>query len=297
VALVTGAGRGLGRAEALYLAASGFSVIVNDWDADGLHGQQHDSPADGVVNEILAAGGVAAPDYSDVASTAGAESLAANAVKNFGRIDVLVNNAGILRSEPFIEMPISTFDEVLRVCLMSHIEASRAVAKWWAETGEAGEALSCRRIINTTSLAGAYGAASGTTAYATAKAGVIGMTLSLSRELSGLNATVNAIAPRAATRMTSKKREFLVPEFRDRFAPDRVAPFVGWLAGERSGQFTGRVFVVGGGKVWLVRPFETFGPYLLAESPDTDTLPVLSKTWEINQTAVPTWPEIELRFA
>lgn len=294
VAIVTGAGRGVGRAEAHHLAARGYAVVVNDWD-DGTSGDA--TPlADTVVKEIIERGGTAIADYNDVATGTAAKSMVEETVRQFGRIDVLVNNAGIHRSEPFTSMPEHTFDEVLRVCLKGHIEPSRAVATWWLHSDD-GRFDKHRRIINTTSLAGIYGSASSTTAYATSKAAIIGLTWSLARELQGLGATVNAIAPRAATRMSAGKPQLRPAGDVDRFAPDRVAPLVGWMAGPASQEFTGRIFVVGGGQVWLIRPFDVFGPHQLLDEADRESLPVDLAQEEIDGSAVPGWTEIEARFA
>jgi NAD(P)-dependent dehydrogenase (short-subunit alcohol dehydrogenase family) len=297
VAIVTGAGRGVGRGEALHLAARGFSVLVNDLDPRATAGStdagRPGGAADAVVAEIRSAGGTAAADNHDVASRAGAERLITAAVDAFGRVDVLVNNAGILRSEPFTDMPVETFDEVLRVCLHGHIEPSRALARWWAQQGTDKQA---RRIVNTSSLAGIYGPNFKSAAYATAKAGVIGLTLALARELAELDATVNAIAPRAVTQMTEANAKYEDSQVRERFAPEQVAPLVGWLASKRSRSLTGRLFIVGGGQVFLVRPYETFGPYSLLDSSEEHDLPVGCADWSIEETAMVTWAELEARF-
>ena len=132
VALITGAGRGIGRAEALLLASRGYSLVVNDWDASPGSGSEP-PVADGVVDEIRAGGGVAVADYGDVASVDGANKMVALAVEQFGRLDVLVNNAGIIPRSPFIDMPVDDWNEVMRVNLGGHVAASRAAVTWWNE--------------------------------------------------------------------------------------------------------------------------------------------------------------------
>jgi NAD(P)-dependent dehydrogenase (short-subunit alcohol dehydrogenase family) len=283
VALVTGAGRGIGRAEALYLSSRGYSVVVNDWDATLGEGEEP-SVADGVVAEIRAAGGDAVADYSDVASNDGANGMVARAVEHFGQLDVLVNNAGIIPRSPFVDMPVDDWNEVLRVNLGGHVAASRAATKWWSENPIPS---SNRRIINTTSLAGLYGATTPiTSAYATAKAGILGLTWSLSRELAEIDITVNAIAPRALTRMTEAN-----PKLNDgQFGADRVAPLVGWLASEAAANVTGRTFVVAAGQYWVAKPIDVAGPYALDEKH------FASVVVELAETAIPTGPEVKARF-
>jgi NAD(P)-dependent dehydrogenase (short-subunit alcohol dehydrogenase family) len=284
VALITGAGRGIGRAEALFLASRGYWLVVNDWDASPGSGAEQ-PVADAVVAEIRAAGGDAVADYGDVASTDGANSMVERAVEQFGRLDVLVNNAGIIPRSPFVDMPVDDWNEVIRVNLGGHVAASRAATKWWSENAEPS---TNRRIINTTSLAGLYGAVTPTAAYATAKAGILGLTWSLSRELAGMNVTVNAIAPRALTRMTEAN-----PKLNDgRFGADRVAPLVGWLASEGAANITGRTFVVAMGQYWVARPIDVAGPYALDDN-DEHFASVLD---QLPDTAIPTGPEIATRF-
>jgi NAD(P)-dependent dehydrogenase (short-subunit alcohol dehydrogenase family) len=272
VAVVTGAGRGVGRGEAIDLARNGWCVVVNDLDTvhaetDGAAGRS----ADTVVREIVQAGGQAVADYNDVADPNGADALISTALSTFGGLDAVVNNAGVLRSQPFLDMPPATFDEVLHVSLHAQIEPCRAAGLYWRQSPDAPRP---RRIINTTSNAGYFGGTGATTAYTTAKAGVVGLTLALARELSPLGVTVNAIAPRALTRLSTNSSL----KGKARFSPDQIAPFVTWLASEHSGSLTGRLFVVGGGDLFVLRPYEALGPYSLssrdgleAPAPDTDT--------------------------
>jgi NAD(P)-dependent dehydrogenase (short-subunit alcohol dehydrogenase family) len=265
----------------LLLASRGYALVVNDWDASPGGGAEP-PVADGVVDEIRAGGGVAVADYGDVASVDGANKMVALAVERFGRLDVLVNNAGIIPRSPFIDMPVDDWNEVMRVNLGGHVAASRAAATWWNANADPS---TNRRIVNTTSLAGLYGATTPeTSAYATAKAGVLGLTWSLSRELAGMNVTVNAIAPRAFTRMTKLDD--------GRFGADRVAPLVAWLASESAAHITGRTFVVAMGQYWIVRPIDVTGPYDLDDN-DEQFAAVLN---DRSDTAIPTGTEIATRF-
>jgi NAD(P)-dependent dehydrogenase (short-subunit alcohol dehydrogenase family) len=247
VAVVTGAGRGVGRGEAVRLAELGAAVVVNDVTAEA---------AKSVADEVVAAGGTAVPHDADIADWQQAASVVAAAFDTFGRLDVLVNNAGILRSTAFADTEPGEWDEVLRVCLTGHTAPAHAAVRAWTRQGP--DPSGGRRIVNTTSLAGIYGSG-GRAAYSAAKAGVLGLTWSLSRELAGLGVTVNAVAPRAMTRMTTGNEGF--DGTGDLFDPALVAPVVGWLAGPASREHTGRVFVVGAGKVWPVPPLTATGPH------------------------------------
>ena len=248
VAIVTGAGRGIGRGEALALAAEGAAVVVND--LDGI-------PADSVVAEITAAGGQAIADGNDVASWTGAETLVQAAVAHFGRLDILVNNAGFLRDQMSFNMDEAAWDDVVRVHLKGHFAPTRFAAAHWREQAKAGDE-SGGAVINTASEAGLYGG-TGQANYVAAKAGIAAMTLGLARELSRYNVRVNAVAPRARTRMT----EALLGDFAastedafDEWDPDNVGPVVAWLACDSTRDVTGQVFVVVGGRVHRFRGWE-----------------------------------------
>jgi NAD(P)-dependent dehydrogenase (short-subunit alcohol dehydrogenase family) len=250
-AIVTGAGRGIGRAEALLLAADGASVVVNDVDAD---------EAKKVVEEIVAAGGTAEVNTDDVASWAGAEAAVGHAVDRFGRLDILVNNAGIIRDTMSFSMDEDQWDSVIRVHLKGHAAMSHFAGAHWRARAKAGEEGLSGRIVNTASESGLYGLA-GQINYATAKAGIASMTIVLARELKKYGVTVNAIAPRARTRMTetvltgmeSKPGEF------DEWDPANVAPIVAWLASPGASNITAQVFVVNGDKVHLMSGWERVG--------------------------------------
>ncbi len=197
VAIVTGAGRGIGHGEAIDLARAGASVVVNDFDPEP-EGSRGDRPAQEVVDEIVAAGGTACANYDDVASWKGAEDLIAQAVETYGRLDILVNNAGIVRDRMSFNLTEQDWDSVIDVHLKGHFAPSHFAARHWRALAKAGETTS-GRIINTSSEAGLFGNP-GQANYSAAKAGIAAMTGVLARELEGYGVTVNAIAPRARTR-------------------------------------------------------------------------------------------------
>jgi NAD(P)-dependent dehydrogenase (short-subunit alcohol dehydrogenase family) len=251
VAIVTGAGRGIGRAEALLLASEGASVVVNELDA-GL-GQA-------VVDEITAAGGRAEANEDSVAEWKGAERLVAQAVDSFGDLHVLVNNAGILRDKMSFNMDEDDWDAVVAVHLKGHFAPSRFAAAYWRDQAKAGREAP-RRIINTSSEAGLFGSA-GQANYAAAKGGIYSLTLVLARELQRYGVTVNAIAPRAATRMT----ETIMPEeMLKELPPEGVASLVGWLASDAAADVSGQVFIVMGGRVHLLQGLTVVGELRKAE--------------------------------
>jgi NAD(P)-dependent dehydrogenase (short-subunit alcohol dehydrogenase family) len=252
--VVTGAGRGLGRAHALAFAAEGARVVVNDVGAalDGSGGSG--GPAAEVVAEIRAAGGEAVADGSDVADWAGAKALVESAVDSFGRLDVLVNNAGILRDRMLVSLDETEFDAVLRVHLKGHAGTLHHAAAYWRGQRKAGEPVAAR-VINTSSGAGLLGSV-GQSSYSTAKAGILGLTLVAAAELERYGVTVNAIAPAARTRMTEQAfaETMAAPEEGgfDAMAPENVSPLVVWLGSSASAGVTGRVFEVDGGRVTVV---------------------------------------------
>jgi NAD(P)-dependent dehydrogenase (short-subunit alcohol dehydrogenase family) len=260
VAIVTGAGRGIGREEALLLATEGATVIVNDVGAE-LSGEKtkDDRPAQLVVDDIVAKGGKAAANYDDVSSWKGAESLVRQAVDGFGKLDILVNNAGILRDKMSFNMDESDWDDIIRVHLKGHFATSHFAARYWRDRAKAGEEVT-GRIINTSSEAGLFGSA-GQANYGAAKAGIAALTWILGRELEKYGVTANAIAPRARTRMTesafggleAKEGEF------DRWAPSNVAPVVVWLATDQAKDVSGQIFVVFGGTIHAMAPFHSIG--------------------------------------
>jgi NAD(P)-dependent dehydrogenase (short-subunit alcohol dehydrogenase family) len=256
VVVVTGAGRGLGRAHALAFAAEGARVVVNDVGAalDGSGGSA--GPAAEVVAEIRAAGGEALADGEDVADWAGAARLVAHAVEAFGRLDVLVNNAGILCDRMLVSLDEAEWDAVLRVHLKGHAAPLHHAAAYWRSRGKAGEPVAAR-VINTSSGAGLLGSV-GQGTYSTAKSGILGLTLVAAAELARYGVTVNAIAPAARTRMTEQvfAETMAVPDAGpggssgfDAMAPENVSPLVVWLGSVESGAVTGQVFEVDGGRI------------------------------------------------
>jgi NAD(P)-dependent dehydrogenase (short-subunit alcohol dehydrogenase family) len=245
VAIVTGAGRGIGREHALSLAAHGAKVVVNDLGG-ATDGSGSDlTPAQQVVEEILGMGGEAVANGDSVSSWEGAQRLVNTAIETFGDLHVVVNNAGILRDRVLVNMTEEEWDAVIDVHLKGTFAPSRWAAAYWREQSKAGKPVS-GRIINTTSVSGIYGNP-GQTNYGAAKAGIAAFTTIAALELSRYGATVNAVAPVALTRMT----EGLGPapetdEEREMRSPRWIAPIVTWLASEQSAHVTGRVFEASG---------------------------------------------------
>ena len=251
VVIVTGAGRGLGRAHALAFAAEGAKVVVNDLGAalDGSGGST--GPAGEVVDLIRASGGEAVANGADVADWAQAEAMVAQAVDTFGHLDVLVNNAGFLRDRMLANTSEEEWDAVIRVHLKGHFAPTRAAVAHWRDRTKAGEEVQAR-IINTSSGAGLMGSV-GQGNYSAAKAGIAALTLVESAEFARYGATANAIAPAARTRMTEQvfAATMAAPgegEF-DAMAPENVSPLVVWLGSLDSAGVTGRVFEVEAGKI------------------------------------------------
>ena len=239
VAIVTGAGRGLGRAHALMLARHGAKVLVNDMgsSAQGMGADQ--TPAEEVVEIIRSMGGEAVVDTSDVASFASADAMVAKAVSTFGALDILVNNAGILRDRMMINMTEEEWDSVVRVHLKGTFAPSHHAGNYWRAQTKAGKKVDAR-IINTTSHSGLF-CNIGQANYAAAKAGIASFSIVAARELERYGVTVNAIAPRATTRMTEGLREW-TPEQLERRDPEWIAALVTWLASPQARSVSGKVF-------------------------------------------------------
>lgn len=253
VAIVTGAGRGIGRGEALALATEGAAVVVNDLGTT-LDGHTEVNHADEVVDDITSRGGTALANTDDVASWEGAQALIESTIDRFGRLDILVNNAGVLRDQMSFKMDEDAWDAVIRVHLKGHFAPTRFAAEHWRAQSKAG-VEDGRRVINTTSEAGLFGG-TGQANYAAAKAGIAGMTIALARELKNYGVTVNAIAPRARTRMTETVLgDYGAPPEGDAFDewdPENIGPLVAWLASDDAADVTGQVFVVFGGRLHLM---------------------------------------------
>ncbi|MFJ5778702.1 3-oxoacyl-ACP reductase [Streptomyces sp. NPDC093094] len=254
-AIVTGAGRGLGRAEALELARLGAAVVVNDYGQPGRDGtgEADAGPAERVAAEIRAAGGTALAHTGDVADFEQAGALVGSAVEEFGGLDILVNNAGILRDRMVFSMTEEEWDTVVRVHLKGHFNTTRFAAAHWRERARERGAPVHGRIVNTSSEAFLAGSA-GQPNYAAAKGGIVGLTTSTALALAKYGVTANAICPRARTRMTEDVFAGLAApeEGTDPLAPGHVAPLVGYLASPAAARLNGQLFVVHGGMVAVV---------------------------------------------
>lgn len=252
VVIVTGAGRGIGRQHALEFARQGARVVVNDLGTARDGGGASAGPAHEVVAEIEALGGRAVANCDDVSDWAGAARLVKTAVSAYGRLDVLVNNAGFLRDRMLVSMTEQEWDDVVRVHLKGHFLPLRHAAAYWRERSKAGEEVS-GRVVNTSSGAGLLGSV-GQGGYSAAKAGIAALTQVAAAELARYGVTVNAIAPAARTRMTEEVFAATMarpPSGFDPMDPANVAPLVVWLGSAASAHVTGRVFEVEGGTISL----------------------------------------------
>ena len=259
VAVVTGAGRGIGRGEALLLAREGASVVVNDVGAS-VSGEGHDAtPAEQVVKEIEQMGGKAIVDDSDVTSFEATGKLIAKAMDHFGQLDILVNNAGILRDRMLVNMSEEEWDAVVAVHLKGTFNCMRHATAYWRERSKAGERVA-GRIINTSSPSGLYGNV-GQSNYGAAKAGIAAMTVIVAQEVQRYGVTVNAVSPSARTRMTELAfGEIAAPEEGfDAFAPENIAPIVAYLASDDAAGITGQVFGVQGASIALLQGWTPSG--------------------------------------
>ncbi|HKA50752.1 MAG TPA: SDR family oxidoreductase [Candidatus Dormibacteraeota bacterium] len=252
VVIVTGAGRGIGRGHALEFARQGARVVVNDLGGarDGTGASQ--APAAEVVEEIQAMGGAAVANTDDVSDWDGAGRVVQTALDHFGRLDVLVNNAGILRDRMIFNMEPEEWDAVIKVHLRGTFAPTRRAVALWRDQFKAGQPVDAR-VINTSSSSGIFGNA-GQTNYGAAKAGIAAFTVIAAREVERYGITVNAIYPSALTRMTEDLAELRgraepTEEERRRRDPDNIAPLVVWLGSAESKGITGRVFGVSGGQI------------------------------------------------
>ncbi len=268
VTIVTGAGRGIGRAEAVELARQGARVVVNDLGAEVDGTGSSLGPAGEVVDEIRRFGGEAVANGDDVSDWEGAQRLVNTAIETFGRLDVLVNNAGILRDRMLVNMTDDEWDAVIRVHLRGTFAPTRWAATYWRELAKAGTPVDAR-VVNTSSASGIYGNP-GQANYGAAKAGIAAFTVITAMELGRYGVTVNAIAPGALTRMTENLGAIraarsgagapAAPAEPDPVrSPENVAPLVAWLASSQSAGITGRVFNIGGGRLsvaegWVAGP-------------------------------------------
>ena len=266
VAIVTGAGRGIGREHALALAHAGAKIVVNDLGASLAGEGADEGPAHDVVREIEALGGEAVANGENVADFAGAQRMIEQAVDRFGRLDILVNNAGILRDRMLVNMDEHEWDAVLEVHLKGHFAPTRHAAAYWRERSKAGDELRAR-VINTSSPSGVFGNV-GQANYGAAKAGIVGFTLIAAQELQRYGVTVNALAPNARTRMTEAAfGEIPAPEDDfDPADPGNNSPIVVALCADEAQEITGQVFFVYGGAVNMLRGWEAGELFSAGES-------------------------------
>jgi len=257
VAVVTGAGRGIGREHALLLAREGAAVVVNDLGGDGRGEGQDLTPAQEVVAEIEAAGGRAAVNGGNVADWKAAEELIRQAVDTFGRLDILVNNAGVLRDRMAFNMSEDEWDVVVNVVLKGSFAPARFAASYWRERFKAtGEPVN-GSIVNTASESGLYGNA-GQANYASAKIGLVAMTVVMARELERAGVRANVIAPTAATRLLGtvlSGRDEPKPGEVDPLGASQISPLVAWLSSDLAKDVNGQVFAVSGSRIQIVAGF------------------------------------------
>jgi len=249
VAIVTGAGRGVGRQHALQLAAAGAKIVVNDLGSSVDGSGTDTSPAQHVTDSINVAGGEAIVNRDDVSNFDGAKNLVDTAINTFGKLDILVNNAGILRDRMLVNMTEDEWDSVIAVHLKGTFAPSRHAASYWramSKQNDDGNPI-MGRIINTSSTSGIYGNV-GQTNYGAAKAGIAAFTIIAARELHRIGVTVNAISPSAYTRMTDNLREYTEEEIEIR-DPCWVSPTVVYLASTKAQDITGRIIEAGAGQV------------------------------------------------
>ncbi|MEW6471555.1 MAG: SDR family oxidoreductase [Actinomycetota bacterium] len=254
VAIVTGAARGVGRGEALLLAAEGAAVVVNDLGGERDGQGATSAPAQAVVDEIVAAGGRAVANGDDIADWEGGQRLIQQALDTFGRLDILVCNAGILRDRMIFSLGEDDWDAVMRVHLKGHFVPVHFACAHWRQLAKSRGEPTGGRIILTSSTSGLYGNP-GQANYGAAKAGIAGMSIIVAREMARYGVTCNAICPRARTRMT----EEIFPEPADGsfdvYHPDNVAPWVAYLATDEAGHISGQTFLLWGGTVELLQPW------------------------------------------
>jgi NAD(P)-dependent dehydrogenase (short-subunit alcohol dehydrogenase family) len=268
VALVTGAARGVGREHALLLAKHGAKVVVNDLggERDGKGADM--TPAQKVVEEIKAMGGEAVVNGDDVSDWNGAKRMVDQAISTFGKLDIVLSNAGILRDRMLTNMTEEEWDGVIKVHLKGTFAPARHACAYWRDKfKETGQPVN-GRLLTTTSVSGIYGNV-GQTNYGAAKAGIAAFTVIAAREMRRYGVTVNSISPSAYTRMTADLRQYS-PEDLERRDPKWVAPIAVWLASEESGDITGRVFQAGGGQIAVAEGWHK-GP-TIAQIADPTTL-------------------------
>jgi len=277
VAIVTGSGAGVGRAHALTLASEGASIVVNDLGSAVDGTGQASQVADAVVEEIKGAGGKAVANYGNVTSAKDAQSMVDAAVSAFGKVDILIANAGILRDKSFKNMTEDLWDPVIAVHLKGCYHTTKAVYMKMLEQGTGG------RIIMTSSTSGLVGNF-GQTNYGAAKAGIAGFMRCLAIEGKKAGITVNVLAPNAYSRMTAN----LFPKgSEERFPPERISPAIAWLCSDEAADITGRQFVISGNRVSLLYP----AAYLIADKDASEGAWTPSEIGERIRKSMADWPE------
>lgn len=272
VAIVTGAGRGIGREHALALARAGAKVVVNDLGGSAAGEGQDQTPAQQVADEIKAAGGQASANYDNVADFQGAENMVKQAIGDFGRLDILVNNAGILRDRMLVSMTEEEWDAVINVHLKGHFAPTHHAANYWRAQSKAGEQVAAR-VINTSSPSGVFGNV-GQTNYGAAKAGIAAFTIIAAQELARYGVTVNCLAPNARTRMTEQifgGMDAPADGF-DPLDPANISPVVVALSSDEAHNITGQCFFVYGGVVNVLKPWNVGVELAKQEAWDPDEL-------------------------
>ena len=268
IAVVTGAGRGIGKETALFLASEGAKVVVNDLggNTDGTGGTQI---ADEVVEEIKTAGGDAVANYDSVSEFAGGQNIFQTAIDAFGGMDILINNAGILRDKTLFNMEENDWDQVIAVHLKGHFNCTKPFVSYIRETNR----MDCR-IINMSSVSGLSGNF-GQTNYGAAKAGIAGFTRSLSFEMAKYKCTVNTISPGAATRMTidlikAAGRDVDVNDWKQ--GPQQLAPVITWLCCDEASDVTNQIIHVQNGTVGIMQQPAVIESFLSEELWSLDQL-------------------------
>ncbi|MFN2588896.1 MAG: SDR family oxidoreductase [Actinomycetota bacterium] len=271
VAVVTGAGRGIGREHALALATAGAGVVVNDLGGSTAGEGQDQAPAQQVADEIQAAGGEATANYDNVADFQGAERMVKQAIADFGRLDILVNNAGILRDRMLVSMSEAEWDAVVEVHLKGHFAPTHHAAAYWRAQSKEGNQVDAR-VINTSSPSGVFGNV-GQTNYGAAKAGIAAFTIIAAQELARYGVTVNCLAPNARTRMTEDIFGAETPaEGFDPLDPSNISPVVVALCTDAARAVTGQCFFVYGSTINVLKPWD-LGTALSKDGPwDPDEL-------------------------
>jgi NAD(P)-dependent dehydrogenase (short-subunit alcohol dehydrogenase family) len=271
VAVITGAGGGIGRAHALLFAREGAKVVVNDLGGSRDGTGKGTTMAEQVVAEIKAAGGDAVPNYDDVSERPGADGIIKTALDSYGQLDILVNNAGILRDKTMLKMEDAMFDLVVKIHLRGTFLVTQAAAKHMVERNKGG------RIVNTSSVSGLIGNF-GQSNYASAKAGIYGFTRTCSMELRKWNITVNALAPVAVTRLTEDLPMIAqLPNAKEMLAPEHIAPAALFLASDLASDVTGQVLAVEGPRMYMFKMIQT--PAVVAKDGKGFTAAEIKERW------------------